>query len=133
MVNSNEDPFDDGFQEDPFIDDHFSKSQARGAYTYQEQPTSITALPDATAVLVLGILGILGSFCYGIFGLILGIVALAISGRSMRLLRESPGSYSHSSISNLKAGRICAIVGLVISGIYLLVLLAVVAFYIDLT
>ncbi|HHG85468.1 MAG TPA: DUF4190 domain-containing protein, partial [Bacteroidetes bacterium] len=29
-------------------------------------------MPDATAVLVLGILSILGAFCYGIVGLILG-------------------------------------------------------------
>ena len=40
------------------------------------QPFGQQQLPNATAVLVLGIISIVGCFCYGIIGLILGIIAL---------------------------------------------------------
>jgi hypothetical protein len=132
MANQNEDPFDDGFTEDPFIDDHFSNQKGGNAYSYQDTSSiGITPLPDASTVLVLGILAILGSFCYGIFGLILGVVALGVSGRPARLLRESPNSYSVGSISNFKAGKVCAIVGLCISGVYIFALLGILLFAIN--
>lgn len=128
MANQNEDPFDDGFTEDPFIDDHFSQGKGN-AYSYQDTSSiGITPLPDSSTVLVLGILAILGSFCYGIFGLILGVVALGVSSRPSRLLRESPNSYSVGSISNFKAGKVCAIVGLCISGVYIFALLGILLF-----
>lgn len=132
MTSSNEDPFDDGFVEDPFIDDHFANTKTNSAYGFKDMASDVRPLPDGSAVLVLGILSILGSFCYGIFGIILGIVALAISGRSARMLRESPGAYTMSSVSNFKAGRVCAIVGLCISAIYIVVLAVVMLVLIDL-
>jgi M penetrans paralogue family 26 len=122
MTTSNEDPFDDGFVEDPFIDDHFSSGKTNSAYSFQDQSVGQVPLPDASSVLVLGIVSIVGSFCYGIFGIVLAIVALGISGRSGRLLRESPNAYTMSSVSNYKAGRVCAIVGLAISAVYILVI-----------
>jgi hypothetical protein len=130
MANPNEDPFDDGIQEDPFIDDHFSKG-ASSAHSFQTMEIGNAPLPDASAVLVLGILAILGAFCYGIFGLILGIVALGIGSRAARLLRESPTTYTQASISNYRAGRVCAIVGVSISGVYIFVLFVVLMFYIN--
>lgn len=132
MTSSNEDPFDDGFVEDPFIDDHFTGTKTNSAYGFKDMGSDLRPLPDGSAVLVLGILSILGSFCYGIFGIILGIVALAISGRSARMLRESPGAYTLSSVSNFKAGRVCAIVGLCISAIYIVVLGIVMLVLVDL-
>ena len=50
-------------------------------------------LPNATAVLVLGILSILTCCCYGVIGLILGIVALVLASRDMKLYFENPESY----------------------------------------
>ncbi|HEU4496977.1 MAG TPA: CCC motif membrane protein [Flavobacterium sp.] len=74
-------------------------------------------LPNATTVLVLGIISIPTSFCYGIIGIILGIIALAIAKKDVRLHRESPGEYD--GYENLNAGRICAIIGLSIGSLFL--------------
>ena len=104
------------------MDDHFSGNT--GGYV-QDHPIGIEQLPDATAVLVLGILSIVGAFCYGVFGIILGVIALGLSSRPGRLLRESPERYSSSSVSNYKAGRVCAIIGVCISAFYILVLIVV--------
>ena len=75
-------------------------------------------------MLVLGILAIIGSFCYGVVGLILGIIAVAIAGRPERLYRQNPTRYSQSSYSNLKAGKVCGIIGICISGLFVLGLFA---------
>lgn len=48
-------------------------------------------LPNSTAVLVLGILSLVFCWCYGIVGLILGIIAVALSERlaaCIRLIRR---------------------------------------------
>jgi hypothetical protein len=78
-------------------------------------------LPNATTVLVLGIVSIVGCFCYGIVGLVCGIIALALASKDMKLYQLAPELYTAASFSNLKAGRICAIIGTIISGIYLCV------------
>ena len=69
-------------------------------------------LPNSTAVLVLGIISIVGCSCYGIVGLILGIIALVLAGNATRLYNANPEMYSLASYKNMKAGRICAIIGL---------------------
>lgn len=73
-------------------------------------------LPNATAVLVLGILSILTCCCYGIIGLTLGIIALVLANKDMKLYRESPELYSN--YQNLNIGKILAIIGVVLSAIY---------------
>lgn len=75
-------------------------------------------LPNATAVLVLGILSIVTCCCYGIIGLILGIIALVLAKKDKALYFESPELYSN--YSNLNTGRILAIIGIVLSTIYLI-------------
>lgn len=80
-------------------------------------------LPNATAVLVLGILSIVVCFCYGILGIICGIIALVLAGKDQKLYKEDAGLYTSGSYSNLKAGKVCAIIGLVISILYLIVLI----------
>lgn len=125
-----EDPFENQVVQDPFVDDHFgNKGQSAGGFGSNSNPAGAAwseTLPDSTAVLVLGILSIIGSFCYGIVGLILGIIAVALSTRPERLYRQNPTRYSQSSYSNLKAGKVCGIIGLCISG---LLVLAMVAFF----
>lgn len=80
-------------------------------------------LPNATATLVLGIISIAAFWCYGIIGIITGIIALAISGSSKRLYNENPGMYSESSYKNLNAGRITAIIGLSLSALSIVVVI----------
>ncbi len=82
-------------------------------------PGGQMALPNATAVLVLGIVSIVTCFCYGIIGLICGVIALVLAKKDMALFNAAPGQYSESSFKNLKAGRTCAIIGVALSALYL--------------
>lgn len=75
-------------------------------------------LPNATAVLILGILSILTCCCYGVIGLILGIIALVLAKKDLALYKENPHSYTN--YSNLNVGRILAIIGIVLSALYLI-------------
>lgn len=83
------------------------------------------SLPNATATLVLGILSIVACMCYGLPGFVLGIVALAISGKSVRLYKENPEKWL--DYGNLKAGRITAIIGLSLSAVALLIMIIYIA------
>ena len=74
-------------------------------------------LPNATAVLILGILSIVGCCCYGIPGLIFGIIALVLAKKDKQLYVQNPESYLN--YSNLNTGRILAIIGIVISVLYI--------------
>ncbi|MCD6013402.1 MAG: rane protein [Flavipsychrobacter sp.] len=84
-------------------------------------------LPNATAVLVLGIISIVGCFCYGIVGLVCGIIAIVLAKKDNRLYMVNPSMYKPSSYSNLKAGRICAIIGVVVSALTILFYVIVIA------
>lgn len=81
-------------------------------------------LPNATATLVLGILSIVVCF-------ICGIIALVISGKDLALYKANPGMYSQSSYNNIKAGRICAIIGLALQVVGLIVYVAFIAFFVS--
>ena len=70
-------------------------------------------LPNATAVLVLGILSIITCCCYGILGLILAIVALFLAKKDLVAYRANPSLYTN--YSNLNTGRILSIIGIVIN------------------
>ena len=76
-------------------------------------------LPNATAVLILGIFSILTCCCWGVLGLVLGIIALVLAKKDLALYNANPQLYSN--YSNLNTGRILAIVGIVLSAIYLVV------------
>ncbi|MDI9341714.1 MAG: CCC motif membrane protein [Sediminibacterium sp.] len=75
-------------------------------------------LPNATAVLVLGIISIAMCWCYGIIGLTCGIIALVLANKSLAIYKTNPATFSQSSYKNLNAGRICAIIGTILSGLY---------------
>jgi len=92
----------------------------------QFNPDPQVPLPNATAVLVLGIISIVGCFCYGLVGLVCGIIAVVLASKDLKLYNASPAAYTLSSYNNLKAGRVCGIIGLILSGIYV----AVLVFYI---
>ena len=80
-------------------------------------------LPNGTAVLVLGIISIVGCFCYGITGLVCGIIALVLSNKDLRLYNADPTLYTPQSLSNLKSGRVCAIIGLSLSALTVIVVI----------
>ncbi len=82
-------------------------------------------LPNYIGVLVLGICSIFpGCFCYGIPGIVCGIVALSLSSKAKKLLLENPSRYTEQSKSLVNAGKICAIVGISLSSLYFVFLIA---------
>lgn len=84
------------------------------------------ALPNATAVLVLGILSIVTCCCfYGVISLVLAIIAIVLAKKDKTLYFANTGFYTEGSYKNLNAGRICAIIGLVFG---ILILIALIVF-----
>jgi hypothetical protein len=88
-----------------------------------EKPT----LPNSTLILIFGILSILTCCCWGIVGLIFGIAALVLAKKAKEIYLAEPDVYS--GYNNVKTGRILAIIGIVLSGIYLLFNIVFVAIY----
>lgn len=75
-------------------------------------------LPNSTLILVFGILSIVGCCCWGVVGLIFGIVALVMSKKATELYNADPQMYI--GYQNVKTGRILAIIGIVLSTIALI-------------
>jgi len=80
-------------------------------------------LPNATVVLVLGIISIVGCCCYGIVGIICAIIALALAKSATDLYIGNPQRFTESSYKNMNAGKICAWIGLILSALYLLLVI----------
>lgn len=74
------------------------------------------SLPNATASLVLGILSIPTCFCYGLLGLILGIIAVVLGKKAKKVYAENPEMYT--GIGNAKAGYITGIIGIILGALY---------------
>lgn len=78
-------------------------------------------LPNSTTVLVLGICSIvLGCF---FIGLILGIIGLVLSGKDKQMYKSNPELYD--GYGALNAGRIMSIIGVILSGLYIIYFLFV--------
>ncbi len=71
-------------------------------------------LPNATAVLVLGICSIVFSCFYA--GLIVGIIGLVLGNKAKKMYAENPDGWE--GYGTLNAGWIMSIIGTAISGIY---------------
>jgi hypothetical protein len=72
-------------------------------------------------------MGILSIIFAGLIGLILAIIALSQSGRAISEYKMNPAAYTASSYSKVKAGRTCAIIGLCLLGLVILILVFAVA------
>ncbi len=75
-------------------------------------------LPNANSVLAMGIISIASCWCWGLIGIVLGIIALVLYGRDIQLYTAEPERYTQTSLANLNAGRVCAIIGLVLSVVF---------------
>lgn len=80
-------------------------------------------LPNSTAVLVLGIISIALCWCYGIVALTCGIIAIVLGNKALALYKANPSAYTLSSYNNTKGGRICAIIGLCLGSLYLILVI----------
>ncbi|MCD6019991.1 MAG: hypothetical protein K0S53_3112 [Bacteroidetes bacterium] len=85
-------------------------------------------LPNSGAVLTLGIISIALCWCYGVVALTCGIIALVLANKSLVLYKANPNNYTLSSYNNLKAGRVCSIIGLCLSALMVLYVIVVFAF-----
>lgn len=70
-------------------------------------------LPNATAVLVLGIVSIVTCCCYGVIGLIAAVIGLVLANKDLALYKQNPTEYTN--YGNLNVGRILCIVGIVLN------------------
>jgi hypothetical protein len=72
-------------------------------------------LPNSRTVLVLGVLSIVfSSWYFFIVGITLSILALVLANRDLSLYYSNKTQYTLNSYNNLKAGRVCAIIGLAV-------------------
>lgn len=86
-----------------------------------------TKLPNSTTVLVLGIFSILTCCCYGIPGIITGLIALNLAKKDTALYNENPNEYD--GFSNIKTGKILAIIGLVLSVLFLIYIIGIISYF----
>lgn len=74
-------------------------------------------LPNSTLILVFGILSLVTCCCYGVFGLIFGIIAIILANSATKTYLENPELYS--GYQNAKTGKILAIIGVCLSALYI--------------
>ncbi|MGJ8550453.1 CCC motif membrane protein [Winogradskyella wichelsiae] len=84
-------------------------------------------IPNGTLVLVMGILSIVGCCCYGIPGLIFGIVAIVLAGKATKIYKVAPETYS--GFGNVKAGKIMGIIGAILSVLMVAYILWFISFF----
>ena len=75
-------------------------------------------LPNSTLILVFGIVSIVTCCCYGILGLIFGIIAMVMAKKATAVYLENPEQYT--GYSNVKTGKILAIIGIILNVLYLI-------------
>jgi hypothetical protein len=78
-------------------------------------------LPNATAVLILGISSIVTCCCYGILSVIIGIIGVVLANKDSKLYAENPSAYTN--YGNLKTGKILCIIGIILGAIYLILMI----------
>jgi len=70
-------------------------------------------LKNSTLILVLGILSIITCCCYGVVGLIVGIITVVLANKATAVYAANPEMYT--GYQNVKIGKILAIIGIVLS------------------
>lgn len=84
-------------------------------------------LPNSTLILILGIASILGCCCYSIPGLICGIITIVLANKATQVYKLAPENYT--DYGNVKAGKIMAIIGIVFSILFLLMLVWAISYF----
>lgn len=82
-------------------------------------------LKNSTLILVLGILSIVTCCCYGIIGVLLGITTMILAKKATEIYNENPELYT--GFKNVKTGKVLAIIGLILSSLYLIFVIWMVA------
>ncbi len=84
-------------------------------------------LPNATLILVMGILSIIGCCCYGAPGLIFGIVAVVLATKATKIYKQAPENYT--GYGNVQAGKIMGIIGIVFSILAIAYIIWVISYF----
>ncbi len=87
-------------------------------------------LPNSTTVLVLGIISIAIVLCGccipfipgipSILGIVAAVIALVLASKDTNLYYENPELFTKKSFSNIKAGRVCSIISIVIAALIII-------------
>jgi predicted RND superfamily exporter protein len=76
-------------------------------------------IPNANAILTLGILSIVGCGLYILPGLICGIIALSLFPKAKKTYLKDPSRFE-DSFKNAKGGFVCAIIGTSLAALFFL-------------
>lgn len=109
-------------ESDDLLDPGVTASNTNTGFTGAQK-----TIPNANAVLVLGIISIVGCILAGIGGLVCGIIALVLYKKVNAIYLTDKATYENS-FKNAKAGFVCAIIGTILSGLYFLYFLFVFIF-----
>lgn len=90
--------------------------------TYNREIGIKQKLPNSTAALTLGIIGII--FSLGFIGVILNILAIIFGAGAIARYEANPDKYSEGSLSQAKAGKVLGIIGLALFGVVLILVIA---------
>lgn len=72
----------------------------------------------AVAALVVGIIGLLGAFCFGFPGLLLGLIAVVLGIMGIRRANELPGAPQKGlAVAGIVIGSISLLIGLAIAAL----------------
>lgn len=85
------------------------------------QETNQIQIPNSSGILAMGIISLVCFCCLpaGIVGITLGILAIVFGNKALKLYDIAPEKYTDKSFKNVKAGRVCGIIGLSIGGLSL--------------
>ncbi|ESU26628.1 hypothetical protein FLJC2902T_26020 [Flavobacterium limnosediminis JC2902] len=73
-------------------------------------------LPNATPVIILGVISIITCCFYGI-GAILGGIGIYLANKDTKLYKENPDLYSN--YNNIKTGKVLCIIGVILGVLFL--------------
>lgn len=90
-------------------------NQSENSSPDEPQTTFQQELPNASVVLILGIIALIISFFNSLVGLVTGIVSLVMARNTEKLYNQTPRLYTLSSLSNMRSGKTCAIIGIVLA------------------
>lgn len=75
-------------------------------------------LPNATPVIILGVLSIMTCICYGVFSILLGAIGIYLANKDTKLYNKNPDLYSN--FNNIKTGKILCIIGMILGVLFLI-------------
>jgi uncharacterized membrane protein len=96
-------------------------SETDKSYLQNLNASNAQDLPNATTTLVLGILSIV--ICF-----VCGIIAYVISNKDLAMYKANPELYTESSYKNIKIGRVCSLIGIVLQVVGLIAYIFLIAF-----